>query len=108
MEVPKSWSVFKNIKREPKRFTYQPKHYDAKEEEFEKRMKRIEDRVRMKKGEQVSAPEQASFDFKKSHRRSKSNYRSGLAAANKRLIIILVILVAMFAVAVKWLENLGG
>lgn len=107
MQAPKSWSIFKNIRREPKRFRYQPKHYDAKQDEFEKRMRRVEQRVNGTAAE-VEERERANFDFKRSSRRSKGGYRSGLAAANKRLIVILIVLIAMFVGAARWLDNLGG
>lgn len=76
------------------------------------RMKRVEQRVNGMRGEENDGDERASFDFKNSRRktidRSSSNYRSGLAAANRRLLVILVVLILAFVTAAKWLENMEG
>lgn len=99
MEAPKFPSIFRNVKREPRRFRYRPKHYDPNKEKLEERKRKIEEQVKRENGE---IGEQRSMrDFRPAWGRQR--YRKGASAANLRLVIILMILLFITYMVVQWL-----
>lgn len=102
MEAPKFPSIFRNVKKAPRRFRYRPKHYSPKAEELEERKKRIEQEV---KREGTSEEKSVSGHYFRPSFRNES-YRSGASAANLRLVVILMLLMAVTYVVVQWLGKL--
>jgi hypothetical protein len=102
MDAPKLPSVFRNVRREPKRFGYRPKFYDPKAEELEERKKKIEAEIARDQG-QVVNNKPYSVKFQRAHKR---NSLRGMAfGSNVRLVIILAILLFLIFAAVQWLES---
>lgn len=102
MDAPKLPSVFRNVRREPKKFGYRPKFYDPKAEELEERKKKIEAELAREQGQAVNS-KPYSVKFQRTHTR---NTLRGMAfGSNIRLIIILAILLFLIFSAVRWLES---
>lgn len=99
MDISRIPSIFKNVKREPKRFNYAPRHFDPQAEELEKRKAKIRDEM----GMEESGKPGNSIHFQESWRRSRR--RSGAASSNIRLLLILAILLFLVFSVVKWLER---
>ncbi len=83
MDTSRIPSIFKNVKREPKRFRYSPRHFDPQQEEQEKRKARIREEMGM--GNEPGRSE-VSIDFKGSW--SKNRRRRKAVNSNMRLLLI--------------------
>ena len=99
MEAPKIPSIFRNVRKEPKRFRYRPKHYNPRKEELKERKRMIESEVRREEGEESG--ERSRTDFRPNWGGQK--YRKGASAANLRLVVILMILLFITYMVVQWL-----
>lgn len=101
MEAPKLPSFFRNIRRNPRRFQFKTRHFDAKKAEWIERKEDIEREVGKSEADEVQAPREIRFS--RSSRRAGS-YRSASRAAAYRLVIILVILIFLAYRGLVWLE----
>lgn len=101
MEAPRLPSIFRNVKREPRRFRYRPKHYDPRAEAIEERKKLIEDELARERGEEAAGLRKPSF--RSSWQRQ--SYSSAASMANLRLIVILIVLLVLAFAAAGWLEK---
>ena len=100
---------FRNVQSQPKRFKHTSRFYNEKKEKQEARRKRIEMEVAMEKGEEVDeyVPRTLSFSRHKNAKSGVMKYtRSQKKAANLRLIIILMILIALFYYGIPYIENI--
>lgn len=104
LNPPKRYfKFFKNIRNEPRRFEYKPRHFDQENEEWEARKRKIEREVAAERGEKVDyEPGQSSFRDTWS-RQSRQNSRS--KSALLRLLVILVALIIASYYALQWLEK---
>ena len=102
MEAPKFPSLFRNVKKAPRRFNYKPKHYNPKAEQLAERKRAIEREVQ--KDGQRGRPSPSDRGFKPSWR--KERYSAGASAANLRLIIIIMLLLFITYMVVQWLEKI--
>lgn len=101
MDAPKLPSIFRNVRREPKRFGYRPKFYDPAEEEREERRKRIEEELAREQGKAPERP--LKVNFRTANRRN--SFRGAALGSSLRMIVILVILMILLFSAVRWLES---
>lgn len=100
MDISRIPSIFKNVKREPKRFNYSPRHFDPHAEELEKRKAKIREELGVDRREDSR---ESKIDFRSSLGRSRR--RSGAASSNMRLLLILAILLFLAFSVIKWLES---
>ena len=102
MEAPKFPSIFRNVRKEPRKFSYRPKHYNPRKDELDERKRKIEAEVEREQGKANSNFRRA--EFKPSWGGQK--YRQGASAANLRLVVILMILLFITYMVVQWLGKL--
>ncbi len=97
------YKFFKGVNNQPRRFEYKPRTYNEEEEEWNKRVRRIEREVALERGEEVSY-EPGLYDFKTGWKRGA--YR---ARARKSSMIMLMVILAMLLLGayygLKWLET---
>ncbi len=105
MQAPKVPTMFRNVSRKPRQFSYKKKHLDEKKNEFETRKKQIEREVDMAKGKPVEEYVPGQKSFSESWRK-QSDYKKNVKSSNYRLVIILLILISCAYFAIKYLENL--
>ena len=102
MQAPKIPKVFfRNLKSEPRRFGFQPRYYNAKKENWEKRKKEIEAEVQSEKEGRSRSPkwsESGNRDF----------YKKGVLSSNMRLLIILALLCFVVWSMIKKLEQIAN
>jgi hypothetical protein len=101
MEAPKFPSIFRNVKKAPRRFSYKPRHYDSRKEELEERKRKIEAEVRSEKRAEAEGRDRA---FRPDW--SGQRYRKGASSANLRLVVILMVLLFITYMVVQWLGKL--
>lgn len=100
MEAPRLPSIFRNVKREPRKFRYKPKHYDPREEAIEERKRKLDVEIARENGEEASGRKPS---FRKSWQ--KQSYSSGASMANMRLVLILIVLIGLSLAVFRWLEK---
>jgi hypothetical protein len=102
MEAPKLPRIFfRNMRHEPKRFSYAPRHFDPKKEKWEERKEKLA---------KEAAYEAKLSEEQKEHRAQwrRGLYREGVLRSNVRLIAVLAgLLFAVWAI-VKRLEILSN
>lgn len=104
MEPPKRYfKFFRNVRNEPRRFQYNPRVFDADNEEWEARKKRIEREVAMERGEQVDY-QSGHYNFRESWSRQKRQAGRSRGAM-LRLLVILIALIGFSYWALQWLEK---
>ena len=96
--------MFRNVQTEPRKFNYKPRHYDPKQEALEERKRRIELEVARENGDPTGNYEPGKIQFRNSWKKQNS-YRNRAKSANKRLLLILAVLIMFFFMAAKWLEG---
>lgn len=97
------FKFFRGVKVQPRQFEYKPRLYDEEKEEWEKRVKRIEQEVAIERGEEVEY-EKGLYDFKSGWKRGA--YRARVKrGSNIMLLVILVMLIGGAYLALKWLET---
>lgn len=99
----KYFKFFKNVRNEPRRFEYKPRHYSEEDEEWKARTKRIEREVAMERGEKVDY-EPGTVNFRETWSRQKRQ-TSRSKSALIRLLVILVALIIASYYALQWLEK---
>jgi hypothetical protein len=104
MSVPRLFSMFRNVQTEPRKFAYKSRYFDPKKEEFEDRKRRIEREVARDKGEAVEDYTPRSGSFRSSWKR-QNTYRRRSRSANRRLLLILAVMMIFIYMAIKWLEG---
>jgi len=102
MEAPKVPKIFfRNVKSEPRKFGFQPRYYNEKKENWEKRKKEIEDEVRLESEGRTLHP-------KWSETRNREFYQKGVISSNMRLLIILALLCFVVWSMIKRLEQIAN
>lgn len=97
--------MFRNVQTEPRRFTYKSRYYDPKKEEFEDRKRRIEREVAREKGEAVEEFKPRSGGSFRSSWKRQNTYRRRSRSANRRLLLILAVMIIFIYMAIKWIEG---
>ena len=100
MNISRIPSIFKNVKREPKRFNYSPRHFDPQAEELEKRKAKIREEMGMETGE---GSRDIKIDFRSSMGRGRR--RGSAPSSSLRMLLILAILLFLAFSVIKWLER---
>lgn len=101
MKAPRIPSVFKNIKKDHRKFQFRSPHYKSKDKDLEQRRRRLESEVARERGEEVvDVPRRVTFDRRRRTSRRRHGYMAML-----RTLIILIVLVYLLYKGIQWAET---
>lgn len=93
--------MFRNVKTEPRRFTFRSPHVDAKKRALDERLKQIEEALAREQGTlQDGGPPKINF----SRRRRQSTRKQGQWATLRFVLILLALLYLLYR-GILWAEK---
>ncbi|MEO0403631.1 MAG: hypothetical protein AAF193_02045 [Bacteroidota bacterium] len=104
MEAPRLPSIFRNVRKEPKRFRLKSRHHNPKESELEKRKLAIQRELNMADAENAAPPKVNITQ----RRKERGTYRDSSRQSFIRLMVILAAIVFFAYLMWQWLTDIAG